>query len=151
LMSVRCGRGHGERRRGEGVRARRRRGSTGARRDYGEGGKATTTGRDVTVAVRVCAAVRCTEEGAGMGGCRMRRGKEVGRGGQTEENGHMQLLKMEIGPTRQAEKREKSLRLHSFDRTHRCSSPDAMCPVWNREVQGCSRRDRTRSMLADRT
>jgi hypothetical protein len=36
----------------------------------------------------------------------MRRGKEAGLGGQTEESGHMQLPKMEMGPTHQTEKRE---------------------------------------------
>jgi hypothetical protein len=74
---------------GVGVHAWRWRGSTGARRDYGEGGKGATTGGDGAVAVRVYAAAWRMEEGTCTGGCRMSRGKEADLGGQTEESGHM--------------------------------------------------------------
>jgi hypothetical protein len=104
--SARCGRGHGEHRRGAGVHAWQWRGSTGARRDYGEGGKGAIARGDGAAAVRVYVAARRTEEGACTGGCQMRRGKEADLGGQTEESGHMQLPKTEMGPTRQTEKRE---------------------------------------------
>lgn len=86
--SARCGRGHGERRRGEGVRARRQRGSMGVWCDCGEGSNGATARGDGAATIRVYAVARCTEEGVGTGGYRMRRGKEAGPSGQTEESRH---------------------------------------------------------------